>query len=156
MSRLFQGKSSLPITSLWVAFLRGPAKTIIPVYSRICSPALPMRPVREAWSCWIWIANHHQVQQTRWLGSASAEHTEVQTDVCSEWCTGLFTAQCQRPPACSQGRSEVIRPLECSGASVCKVGPFCQLVKVNKLDQVREFGVPVVKAEECLPIILAR
>ena len=34
--------------------------------------------------------------------------------------------------------------------------PFVQLVKVNKLDQVREFGVPVVKAEVCLPMILAR
>ena len=33
--------------------------------------------------------------------------------------------------------------------------PFVQLVKVNKLDQVREFGVPVVKAEEGLPVILA-
>ena len=75
--------------------------------------------------------------------------------MCSKRCTGLFTAQCQRPLACSQGRSEVIRPLGCSGASVCKVGPFFQLLKVNKLDQVREFGVPVVKAEECLPVILA-
>lgn len=79
----------------------------------------------------------------------------MKTDVCSKRCIGLFTAQCQRPPACSQGRSEVIRPLGCSGASVCKVGPFFQLLKVNKLDQVREFGVPVVKAEECLPVILA-
>lgn len=34
-------------------------------------------------------------------------------------------------------------------------GSFVQLVKVNKLDQVREFGVPVVKAEEHLSIILA-
>ena len=34
--------------------------------------------------------------------------------------------------------------------------PFVQLVKVNKLDQVREFGVPVVKAKVYLPIILAR
>lgn len=34
--------------------------------------------------------------------------------------------------------------------------PFVQLVKVNELDQVREFGVPVVKAEECLPVVLAR
>ena len=68
----------------------------------------------------------------------------------------VFCRMHQRPPACSQARSEVIRPLGCSGASVCKVGPFFQLVKVNKLDQVRKSGVSIVKAEECLPIILAR
>lgn len=33
--------------------------------------------------------------------------------------------QCQRPPACSQGRPEVIRLCRCSGASVCKAGPLC-------------------------------
>lgn len=32
---------------------------------------------------------------------------------------------------------------------------FVELVKVNELDQVGEFGVPVVKAEEHLPVILA-
>lgn len=31
---------------------------------------------------------------------------------------------------------------------------FVQLVEVNELDQVRESGVPVVKAEEHLPIVL--
>lgn len=32
---------------------------------------------------------------------------------------------------------------------------FVQLVEVNELDQVGEFGVPIVEAEEGLPVILA-
>ena len=132
------------------------------LFLNLLSPALPMRPVREARPCWICSSQSITIKSNRLAdcGQRRTHHLasspEVQTDVCSKRCTGLFTAQCQRPLACSQGRSEVIRPLGCSGASVCKVGPFFQLLKVNKLDQVREFGVPVVKAKVYLPIILAR
>lgn len=58
-----------------------------------------------------------------------------------------------RPPREPRGKSQ--GHADAVVFQLARQDPLVELVEVDKLDQVREFGVPIIEAEEHLPVILA-